>query len=118
MAQTLEAIYRGDGCVIDYTPGSDVAAGTVVVQNGLIGVATRAISANVKGSLRVCGLFRLKKKSGDVFAAGQNVFWDDPSNNEATTTDTGLLFGKAATAAASGDDYVDALLCQPEIIST
>jgi len=38
---------------IDYTPGSEVTAGDVVVQNELIGVAVADIAASEKGSLQI-----------------------------------------------------------------
>ena len=43
--------------VIDYTPTADVAAGQVVVQGDLIGVAKRPIDANALGALAVEGVF-------------------------------------------------------------
>jgi len=41
-----------DGKSIDYTPTADVAAGDVVVQNDLLGVAKLDIAANALGALR------------------------------------------------------------------
>ena len=45
-----------DGDAIDYTPTADVAAGAVVVQGELVGVAKLAITANKLGSLAVKGV--------------------------------------------------------------
>ncbi|MFQ3588264.1 MAG: capsid cement protein, partial [Fimbriimonadaceae bacterium] len=41
-----QAVFVHDGECIDYTPGAAVAAGDVVVQGDLIGVAKQPIAAN------------------------------------------------------------------------
>ena len=67
-----------DGKSIDYTPGADVTAGDVVVQNDLVGVAKLDIAANVLGALAVTGVFDLPKAAGvgEAIAAGTKVYWD------------------------------------------
>ena len=50
---TAKFIQTGDS--IDYTPGSAVTAGDVVVQEELVGVAKLDIVANVLGALAVVG---------------------------------------------------------------
>ena len=47
------ATFVHDGNAIDYTPGAQVAAGAVVVQGELIGVAKTPIAANALGALAV-----------------------------------------------------------------
>ena len=41
-----QATFVQDGCAVDYTPGVAVAAGAVVVQGDLVGIAKRPIAAN------------------------------------------------------------------------
>lgn len=98
-----EATFVHEGCNVDYTPSGDVAAGTVVVQGTLVGVATRAIAANAKGALCVRGVFDFAKATGagtDI-TAGAAVYWDD-TNNVATTTSSGnTALGKAVAAAST-----------------
>ena len=53
----MQATFVHDGASIDYTPGSAVAAGDVIVQGELIGVARTPIAANALGSLAVDGVF-------------------------------------------------------------
>jgi predicted RecA/RadA family phage recombinase len=48
-----QAIYVERGETIDYTPGSAVAAGAVVVQGDFVGVAKTPIAANTPGALAV-----------------------------------------------------------------
>ena len=73
-----QATFVQDGCAIDYTPGAAVAAGNVVVQGALIGVAKRPIAANELGALSVEGVFDFPKATGggSAVAAGVNVYWD------------------------------------------
>ena len=46
-----------DGKAIDYRPSEAVAAGDVVVQGTLIGIARLDIAANTLGSLVVVGVY-------------------------------------------------------------
>lgn len=95
-----------EGKSIDYTPGSAVAAGAVVVMGTVgIGVASRPIAANELGSLTVDGVVELPKGAGAISAFAK-VYWD-ATNSVATTTSSGnTLAGYAVLAAASGDSAV------------
>jgi predicted RecA/RadA family phage recombinase len=111
MAQVPATAYA-EGCSIDYTPGSAVTAGDVVVQNGLVGIATVDIAASALGSLAVEGLFKVPKTTA-AWTAGLPVYWNatgspdngDASSGAANQLGLGTLMGVAAIAAASGDDY-------------
>jgi len=105
-----QADFVHDGEAIDYTPGSDVAAGQVVVQGDLVGVAKRDIPANKPGALSVEGVFDVAKQPGLPFAAGDLVFWD-AANLYAVATSTGnKLLGKAVRAALDSAATVRARL--------
>lgn len=97
-----EALFKHPGDSIDYTPGAAVEAGTVVVQNGLLGVTLADIAANVKGALRIRGVFDFAKASADVVAVGDLVYWDDTANNLTTTSTSNTLIGPAVVAAGAG----------------
>ena len=102
------ATFIHDGNSIDYTPGSDTAAGAVVVQGELVGVAKTPIAANALGSLAVWGVFDFPKATGvgTAITAGANCYWD-AANTRATTTATGnQLIGKCVKAAADADALV------------
>ena len=58
------ATFVQDGSSIDYTPSADVAAGDVVVQNDLVGIAKQPIAANALGALAVAGVFEVPKATG------------------------------------------------------
>lgn len=119
-----QATYRHGGEAIDYTPGSAVAAGAVVVQGSLPGFARSPIAANELGSLGVVGVYRVAKSNGAI-TAGAAVYWDadgDPEGGTAgtgaaTTTATGNTFlGFAVAAAAETGTTVD-VLCNGSQVS-
>lgn len=88
------------GQSIDYTPSADVALGDIVVQESLVGVATRAITANTLGALEVCGVFDMPKATGagtDI-AAGAKVYYKPAAGeNPAVITDAADDGGSPAT---------------------
>jgi predicted RecA/RadA family phage recombinase len=108
------ATFVHDGNSIDYTPSSAVAAGAVVVQGELVGVAKLDIAANALGALAVVGVFDFPKATGGgtAITAGANCYWD-AANQRATTTATGnKLIGKCVRAAADADATVRIRLSQ------
>lgn len=106
MAATATFVQVGDS--IDYTPGSAVAAGDVVVQGELVGVAKKAIAANELGALAVSGVFKFPKAitSGSAITAGSNVYWNTATEVAQTTASSYKLIGKAIKAAADADTTV------------
>ena len=110
MAQVPAQTYSGDD-VIDYTPGSAVTGGDVVVLNGIVGVAVTDIAANVKGSLAVDGQFKLPKTTA-AWVRGLPVHWDpagdpeggDAGSGAANQLGVGTYAGICTEAAASGAD--------------
>jgi predicted RecA/RadA family phage recombinase len=104
------ATYIQEGDALNYTPGSDVSAGDVVVQNELVGVAKRDIPANTQGSISVAGVFDFPKATGasTAIAEGLDVYWDAGAL-EATTdsaTGTNKFIGRSIAAASDSDATV------------
>ena len=110
------ATFVHDGNAIDYTPGSAVAAGDVVLQEDLIGIARTPIAANALGSLAVAGVFDLPKATGasTAIAAGATVYWDVGDQVAKTDSESGAnkLLGKVVKAAADADATVRVRLSQ------
>jgi predicted RecA/RadA family phage recombinase len=110
------ATFVHDGSAIDYTPGSDVAAGAVVVQEQLVGVARTPIAANALGSLAVAGVFDFTKASGagTAIAAGKKVYWDvaDGEAKEDDESGANAYIGKTVKAATDDDTLVRVRLSQ------
>lgn len=110
------AVFRHDGGSIDYTPGAAVAAGDVVVQGELVGVAKLDIQANRLGALAVQGVFDLPKATGGgtAITAGANVYWDVAEQVAKEDDEAGAnkLIGKTVLAAADADATVRVRLNQ------
>jgi predicted RecA/RadA family phage recombinase len=108
------ANFISEGDNLDYTPGADVAAGAVVVQGDLIGVAKRPIPANTAGSLAVSGVFDFPKSTagGSAIAAGATVYWNAGAQQATTTSAGNKLLGKTTKAAADADATVRVRLSQ------
>jgi predicted RecA/RadA family phage recombinase len=103
-----QAVFVHEGCSIDYTPAADVAAGDVVVQGDLVGVAKQPIKANQLGALAVEGVFDFAKATGagTALAAGMTVYWDDAANVATSTSAGNKQLGKVVKAAADADATV------------
>lgn len=110
------AIYVHEGDSIDYTPGSDVAAGDVVVLTDLIGIARTPIKANELGSLAVAGVFDLPKTTGGgtAITAGTKLYWDAAEQVAKADDESGAnkYLGKAVASATDGDETVRVRLSQ------
>lgn len=107
----VQAVFVHEGCSIDYTPAADVAAGDVIVQGDLVGVAKQPIKANQLGSLAISGVFDFAKATGAI-SVGALVYWDDTANVATTVATGNKLVGKAVRAAASADTTVRVKLSQ------
>ena len=111
---TAKFIQTGDS--IDYTPGSAVTAGDVVVQEELVGVAKLDIAANKLGALAAVGVFDFPKTAGvgEAIAAGSKVYWDVADAVAKTDDETGAnkLIGKTVKAAGDDDTTVRVRLSQ------
>ena len=98
----MQATYIQCGEVIDYTPSVNIAAGQVVVQNGLVGIARTPIAANTLGSLAVVGLFRVVKANLEI-NSGAALYWDADGNPYNGIAGTGCV-----TTSASGNIFMGA----------
>lgn len=108
------ASFVHDGESLDYTPGADVAAGAVVVQGDLVGVAKRPIPANTLGALAVQGVFDFPKSTagGSAITAGTTVYWSTGAQQATATSAGNKLLGKTVKAAVDADATVRVRLSQ------
>jgi predicted RecA/RadA family phage recombinase len=109
----MKARFLHEGKAIEYTPDTDVAAGSVVIQGSLAGIALRDIPAGQLGALQVDGVFEIAKRSGDILYAGTKIYWNEDDGVATSDTDDGgeiyspfPYLGKAVKTAASGDATV------------
>ena len=121
----MKAIFRACDEQCDYTPATAVAAGDVIVNNGLIGISTRAIVGLALGALMLEGVFTVQKKQ-EVFNIWDTVYWDATGNPYNRTAGTGALtetvggntyFGVVLAAAASTDETATVLLIKPKSVT-
>ena len=100
------ATFVHDGKSIDYTPGADVSAGDVVVQNDLVGIAKLDIASGALGALAVTGVFDVPKTAGvgEAIAAGAKVYWDVADDVAKEDAEAGANKYLGKTVAAAGDD--------------
>ncbi len=103
------ARYIHAGKTIDHTPPVDIAAGTVVLMQDMVGVANFDIAANTLGALTIEGVFDFPKEAGigKMIAPGSSLFWDHSMQVATTDMDSGnnKYLGKSV-ASASEDDTV------------
>jgi predicted RecA/RadA family phage recombinase len=93
-----------DGDSIDYTPSVNVDAGSVVVQNGLVGVAVRSISSGACGSLRVSGVVSFSKSTSESIPTGTLVYWNSTTSlATASASGSSTLIGRAVASASASD---------------
>jgi predicted RecA/RadA family phage recombinase len=116
-----QATFVQEGDAVDYTPVAAVAAGQVVLQGSMIGVAKTPITAGALGALAVKGIFDVVK-ANEQQALGAALYWDadgNPYEGEAgtgcaTTTSSGNTFiGFAQVAAGATDETVRVLWSGP-----
>ena len=105
------AIFRHDGWRMDYTPGSDVAAGDVIDLGTYVGIATDAIASGTLGSLALYGAFDVNKYTGETPAVGDKMYWDAGTSTATKTVGySEATMGTCIQAAAAGDARVRVLI--------
>ena len=97
----MQARYIQRGESIDFVPERDIAAGEIVIRNGLIGVARIPVKKGTLGSLALSGVFDVTKPVRCAFSVGAAVYWD---------TVRQLLLGLAAESSKLNDSHVRVIL--------
>jgi|GEM_PF-192836 len=104
-----EAAFVQIGESLDYTPGADVTAGDVVIQENIVGVAKSDIDSGDLGSLAISGVFDVVKAEEAFATVGANVYWDADGNPYGGTAGAG-----AATATPTGNTWMGFVLVAAE----
>lgn len=111
------AIYVQTPDLIDYTPGSAVTAGDVIVQSDLVAIAPLDIAASALGSLAVQGVWDMPcdaAGTGTAIAAGDKLYWDAINEIVSLSSGVGKYCGKAVSAVAATGTTCRVMLNQPE----
>ena len=90
MAQAT--LVHGKPLMVDYTPGSAVSAGDVVVIGAIPYVAHTDIPANTLGAVAAHGGVYDLTAAGN-YAPGAKVYWNDSANKITTATGSHPHFG-------------------------
>lgn len=98
------ATFVHDGLAIDYTPTTNVAAGSIVVLGKTVGIARVDIPADTLGSLAVVGVYDVEKGE-TAFAAGDAVYWN-MTTEKAVSDASAKYLGRAVEAASAGNPFV------------
>jgi predicted RecA/RadA family phage recombinase len=102
----------GQAVKVKYTPGSAVAAGTVVVLNSVPFIAERDIAANRIGALAAGGaVYRCEPAA--AIAVGKPVWWDNTNNVVTETATSNTHFGFTVGASYESNTLVD-VMHQPQ----
>jgi predicted RecA/RadA family phage recombinase len=112
-APSVQFRYGEDVLYAQYTPGSSVSAGDVVVQGDMVGVATLDIAANALGDLAISGcVFSFPKTAGtgEAIAAGALCYWDAGSSVATTTAGSNKKIGLCTLAAGASATTVEIAL--------
>ncbi len=104
--------YLQAGATVTVTAPANVLSGDVVVVGALVGVAAFDASQNDQVEITTEGVFTLPKKSTDVVAAGNLMYWDAANHYLTLTAGTGSkpLAGVAVAAAGNGVTTVNVKL--------
>lgn len=99
------ATFVAEGNRIDYTPSSAVAAGDVIVQGEMVGVATSPIAADELGSLAIEGVIDFAKSTGGstAISAGAVCYWDASAEVATEDADSGTNKRIGMAIATAGD---------------
>lgn len=92
---------HGDPLMVDYTPGSAVSAGDIIVVGASCRIAHLDIAANALGALAAGGGVYDVTNDGGTFSDGDRAFWD---GSALSNSDSDTLLGVFVGDVASGDD--------------
>lgn len=83
-----------DGKTLEYTPTvAAVAAGTLVIDGGIVGVAINDIPVGVQGSIAITGVWKFPKDTS-TFDRGDTVYWDATAGKVTSTSTDNTAIGK------------------------
>ena len=105
------ATYIQEGDEINYTPAGAVAAGDVVVQGDLVGVAKLPIASAELGALAINGVFDFPKRVASI-DAGTKLYWKAASAVAQPTAASGTYIGKSIESAVGADAVISIRLDQ------
>lgn len=107
-----QAQFIAAGHSVDFIAAGDVAAGSVLVQDKLVGITKRAIRAGQRGAIAVEGVFDVIKDPSTNIDAGTPLYWSEVSYHVVKTASSHPLLGVALEDAPPGTTTVRVRLQQ------
>ena len=104
----MSKVFLQEGKIVELTaPGGGVVSGQMLKISDLLVIAMGSAAATEKFSASLGGVHSIKKKSADVVAEGDTLYWDDSAKELTSTTTGNFLAGAALKAAGNGVVSVD-----------
>lgn len=101
----MATYFAGTPIVADYTPGSAVSAGDVIVTNDTPRVAHLDIAANTLGALATNdGIYKMT--ADGAIGADKKVYWNAAASKVTLTAGSNKIFGVTVSAAAADGDAI------------
>lgn len=91
-----------DGKTLDITAPYAVLSGGMVKVGTIIGVAITDIASGSIGTVERSGVYEVVKTTGEAWAVGDKIYWDNTAKSCTTTASGNTLCGAATEIAASG----------------
>ena len=106
----MKAIRKTSGKSFTIVAGSNIAAGDVVIVNGLHGVAPYAIPSGTVGTIEREGEFEIAYDGASDASQGASAYWNATSGAVSASSSSATLIGVFAASAASGDTVCRVIL--------
>lgn len=107
----MPTLHHGNPLMVDYTPGSAVAAGDVVEVGVVPYVAHNDIEANKLGALGAGGGVYKGIQDGTIDNPGIKVYWDNVAGKFTNVSASNTHFGFSMPDQGAGNDN-DAVIVQ------
>jgi predicted RecA/RadA family phage recombinase len=96
--------YLSPGDVIELTaPTGGVVRGSPVLIADILVIPTDSVAQTLRFQGKTCGVWTLNKATGQTWAEGAILYWDNSAFKFTTTVTSNRRAGVAVAAAASGD---------------
>ena len=95
--------FLSSGATITLTSAGAKTSGTPYVAGELVGIAGHDAATNEPVVLHLVGEYTLPKATGQAWAIGAKVYWDDANGVCTTTAGSLKAIGHASVAALSAD---------------
>lgn len=97
------------GQAVDFVPSRDIAAGEILVCNGMAGAVKIPVRAGELGALHLSGVYDVEK-DGSAVGAGDRVYFDPASRLATGIAEGGVFLGVAAANSPAESPKVRVIL--------